>query len=61
MEKKIKCEEWKYISGYTGLYQVSDRGRIRSISRYVANNRNGGANREYGYALGKGLDVMFER
>ena len=51
MEKKIKCEEWKYISGYTGLYQVSDRGRIRSISRYVANNRNGGVRWSAGRVL----------
>lgn len=28
-------EEWKDIKGYEGLYQVSNLGRVRSLSRYV--------------------------
>lgn len=29
-------EQWKDIPGYVGAYQVSDAGRIRSLTRYVA-------------------------
>ena len=29
------AEIWKDVVGYEGLYQVSDRGRIRSICSYV--------------------------
>jgi hypothetical protein len=28
-------EEWKDISGYEGLYQVSSEGRIRSLDRMI--------------------------
>lgn len=35
-------EIWKDISGYEGLYQVSNLGRVRSFDRYV---RNGTSNR----------------
>ena len=28
-------EEWRNISGYEGLYQVSDQGRVRSMDRIV--------------------------
>ena len=28
-------EEWKSISGYEGLYEVSSYGRVRSLDRYV--------------------------
>lgn len=27
-------EKWKDITGYEGLYQVSDQGRVRSLDRY---------------------------
>lgn len=27
-------EHWKDIIGYEGLYQVSDRGRVKSLSKY---------------------------
>ncbi|VEP13401.1 conserved hypothetical protein [Hyella patelloides LEGE 07179] len=33
-------EKWVAISGYEGVYQVSDRGRIRSLDRFI-NNQNG--------------------
>lgn len=50
-KKKLKCElyndsmqseEWKAIDGYEHLYQVSNLGRVRSVSHYARNNRNGG-------------------
>ena len=28
-------EIWKDIEGYEGLYQVSNKGRVKSISRLV--------------------------
>ena len=28
-------EEWRDIIGYEGLYQVSNLGRVKSLSRYV--------------------------
>ena len=31
-------EEWKYIKGYEGLYQVSNLGRVKSLKRYVQNH-----------------------
>ena len=43
--KRIRCEiyhneyaaeEWKDISGYEGMYQVSNIGRVRSMNRVVA-------------------------
>ena len=34
-------EHWKDIEGYEGYYQVSDQGRVRSISRVVS--RSGGS------------------
>ncbi len=33
-------ERWRPVSGYEGLYEVSDRGRVRSLDRTVA--RGGG-------------------
>ena len=35
-------ERWKDINGYEGLYQVSDKGRVRSLSHITKNNVNGG-------------------
>jgi len=42
MENKViakeyvdKNEVWKEIKGYEGFYEVSNFGRIRSISRYI--------------------------
>jgi hypothetical protein len=28
-------EKWRDIPGYKGSYQVSDRGRVRSVRRYI--------------------------
>ncbi|AXF54621.1 NUMOD4 domain-containing protein [Salicibibacter kimchii] len=33
-------ENWKDVSGYEGYYQVSDKGRVKSLDRYV-NKING--------------------
>ena len=30
--------EWKPVKGYEGLYEVSDRGEIRSCARYIKTN-----------------------
>ena len=41
-KRKIKCEIWKDIPNYEGLYQVSNMGNVKSISHYAKNNVNGG-------------------
>lgn len=28
-------EEWKYIKGYEGIYEISSLGKVRSVDRYV--------------------------
>lgn len=40
--KRIKCEIWKDVPGYEGLYQVSNMGNIKSLSHYARNNKKGG-------------------
>lgn len=37
----LQKEVWKDVSGYEGLYQVSNFGNIRSLDRRVVNHRNG--------------------
>jgi hypothetical protein len=32
---EIKKEEWRPVVGYEGIYEVSDRGRVRSMPRRV--------------------------
>lgn len=32
---ELRPEIWKDITGYEGYYQVSDRGRVKRLSRYV--------------------------
>ena len=34
-------EIWKDVQGYEGLYQVSNMGRVRSITRYVRHAKGG--------------------
>jgi hypothetical protein len=36
----VNGEEWRAIPGFEGLYEVSDRGRVRSLPR-VVQRRNG--------------------
>ena len=39
-------EQWKEVSGYEGLYEVSDYGRVRSVDCIVkSSSRNGGLRR----------------
>lgn len=33
-EEMIQPEQWKDVPGYEGYYQVSDKGRVRSLDRY---------------------------
>lgn len=33
MQKTFDIEEWRSIQGYEGLYEVSNRGRVRSLPR----------------------------
>lgn len=39
-EKKNSTEQWKNIQGYKGLYQISNYGRVKSLSRFHNNNKN---------------------
>lgn len=39
MQKFIAGEEWRDINGYEGIYQVSNLGRIKSLSRKRLNGR----------------------
>lgn len=32
-----KIEKWSEISGYEGIYQISNHGHIRSVTRYIMN------------------------
>lgn len=34
-----RAERWKPIKGYIGLYEVSNRGRVRSLARVVPRGR----------------------
>lgn len=40
-KKKIKCEVWKDIPEYKGLYQASNFGNIRSLDREITQLANG--------------------
>lgn len=33
-------EKWKEVKGYEGLYEVSDKGRVKSVPRYVDTTMN---------------------
>lgn len=35
IEADASLEQWKDIQGYEGLYQVSNKGRVRSIDRVI--------------------------
>lgn len=36
---EIVREEWRPVAGYDGLYEVSNTGRVRSVTRIVGNGR----------------------
>ncbi len=44
--EKLFDETWKPVKGYEGLYEVSNKGNVRSVDRYVMNGK--------GYCLLKG-------
>ena len=44
-------EIWKDIPGYEGLYQVSNSGKVKSISHQAKNNSNGGVRMTVGCIL----------
>jgi hypothetical protein len=39
-------EIWKEIQGFEGLYEASTYGRIKSLPKFVLNNRGGGYTKE---------------
>lgn len=41
-KKRIKCEIWKDIPDYEGIYQISNKGRIKSIPHVIKANKDGG-------------------
>lgn len=49
-ERKLKCElyndsmheEWRDVKGYEGLYQVSNKGNVKSIPHLIKANISGG-------------------
>ncbi len=42
-------EEWKDIKGFEGYYQISNKGRVQSLDRYVIANNHGGQESYMGY------------
>ena len=54
-ERELATEEWRDITGYEGLYQVSNLGRIKSLSKVIM-CRNGCA-RRYPEAILKDMEV----
>ena len=36
----LKQEIWKPISNYEGLYEISNKGQIKSVGRYIKSNHN---------------------
>ena len=37
----LRPERWKPVSGYEGLYEVSNKGRVKSVDRYVTDKIQG--------------------
>lgn len=60
-------EEWKPISGFEELYEVSNLGRIKSIARLgtkggvITNHNNGGYLKAHLYKNGKQYDFFIHR
>ena len=53
-ENKMK-EEWRPIPGYEGHYEVSNKGRVRSLTRIV-DERNGSKQKHHGKLLTTSLN-----
>lgn len=53
----MKDEEWRDIKGFEGYYQVSSRGRVRSVTRLVVFRT--GAKRTYPGGLLKGSGIRY--
>jgi len=51
-----QVEIWKDIKGYEGTYQVSNKGRVRSVDRAVLNK-----NYQVNYVKGKMLANIFDK
>ena len=49
-------EVWKSVLGYKGIYEVSDRGRVRSVDRVIDGGR-GGRRNQPGCAMATTLDL----
>lgn len=43
----LSTEEWRDIPGYEGSYQISDRGQVRSLDRYVNRLNHGKASKQF--------------
>lgn len=43
----IENEIWKEIPGYIGLYEISNKGRIKHLSRPKKSNKDNFANKEF--------------
>lgn len=52
-------EEWKAVVGYEGLYEVSSKGRVRSLPRYIRHWR-GGLAKLRGTILKAGTKARYE-
>ena len=50
-------EIWKPISGYEGIYEVSNLGRVRSCDRFVVYN-NGRKHKRKGKVLSQSYDAQ---
>lgn len=44
-------EQWRPITDWSGWYEVSDQGRVRSLDRDIPNSRGGGTRRMRGRIL----------
>lgn len=56
----VKIEEWRPVSGFEGLYEVSSSGRVRSLDR-VSRGRNGASRRGKGRVLNPSWDGLYHR
>lgn len=52
----IEDEVWKDITGYEGYYQVSDKGNVRSLDRYVENAKG-----QLQFVKGKLKEISFNK